>query len=67
MNEESIERIAYYSRHLQMQYAIAAVSTGKIFPRIFKTETEAEEYISHRTDPNKWRVVCRDVVCGEWR
>lgn len=49
------------------EYAIAAVTTNKIFPKVFLTEEEAEQFKERRPDPSHWKVVSRDVTYGEWK
>lgn len=49
------------------EYAIAAIVNGKVFPKVFMLEEEAEKYKSYRPDPNCWKVVKREVTYGEWQ
>lgn len=49
------------------EYAVAAVATDKIFPKIFITEDEAKQFQEHRPDPSHWKIVSREVTYGEWK
>jgi hypothetical protein len=49
------------------EYAIAAVTTNKVFPKVFITEEEAEQFKERRLDPSHWKVVSREVTYGEWK
>lgn len=51
----------------KVEYGIASVSTGKVVPVKFETQTEAEIYRSRRVDPAHWKVVSREVTYGEWK
>ena len=48
------------------EYAIAAVTTDKVFPKVFITEDEAEQFKERRPDPSHWKLVSREVTYGEW-
>lgn len=48
------------------EYAIAAVTTGKVVPTVFMTEEEAERFKQWRPDPSHWKLVSREVVYSEW-
>ena len=49
------------------QFAIAAVTTGRVFPKIWETYDEAEQYRMRRQNPENWKVVCREITYGEWK
>ena len=49
-----------------IEFAIAAVSTGKIFPRIFSNEKDAENFRRERADPNNWKIVSRTLWQSDW-
>lgn len=49
------------------EYAIAAVTTDKVFPVIFTTEADAERFRKRRNDPSHWKVVSREITYGEWK
>lgn len=49
-----------------VEFAIMAVTTNKVFPKIFKDADAAEDYKSKRSDPAHWKVVRREVTYGEW-
>lgn len=49
-----------------IEFAMVSIVTGKVFSKIFKTENDAKEYISKRHNPENWKVVCREVIYGEW-
>lgn len=49
------------------QHAIAAVTTGKVFPVVFVTEEEAKQFKDKRPDPTHWKLVSREVTYGEWK
>ena len=51
---------------LRTEYSLAVVSTGKVIPKIFPTEQEAEEYRAQRSDPEHWKVVRRAVIYKGW-
>lgn len=51
----------------KIEYALASVSTGKVFPQVFMTGEEAEKIKSYRPDPNHWKVVTREVSYSEWK
>ena len=51
----------------KIEYAIAAVVNGKVFPRVFMSEEEAKLFIEIRQDPSHWKIVRREVVYGEWK
>ena len=48
------------------EYAVAAISTGKVFPKIFRTKEGAEGFRAMRSDPSHWKLVSREVTYGEW-
>ena len=48
------------------EYAIAGVTTKKVFPRRFRSKEEAEKFISERPDPSHWIVMKRTVIYEEW-
>lgn len=50
----------------QTEYAMAS-TTGCVFPKVFKTKDEAENYIAKRPDPSHWKVVSREVTYSEWK
>lgn len=50
----------------KIEYAIATVVNGRIFPKVFMSEEEAEKYKSYRPDQSHWKIVRREVVYGEW-
>lgn len=49
-----------------VEFSIASISTGKVVPRVFKTESEAEEYRAERSDPEKWKIVGRKIIYSPW-
>lgn len=49
-----------------VEFSIASISTGKVVPRVFKTESEAEEYRAERSDPEKWKMVGRKIIYSPW-
>lgn len=49
------------------EYAIAAVTTDKVFPKVFITEKEANDFREGRPDPSHWKLVSREVTYGEWK
>ena len=51
----------------KIEYAIAAVTTDKVFPKVFITEEEADKFKSYRPDPSHWKVVSREVTYSEWK
>ena len=51
----------------KIEYAIAVVTNGKVFPKVFITKEEAEKYKSHRPDPASWKIVSREVIYGDWQ
>lgn len=51
----------------KIEYAIAAVTTDKVYPKVFTTETEAEQFRERRPDPSHWKVVSREVTYSEWK
>lgn len=52
---------------VHIEHAIAAITTGKVFPKVFETEKEAEQFKERRPDPSHWKVVSREVTYGEWK
>lgn len=50
----------------KIEYAIAAVVNGKVFPKVFMSEEEAKLFRKVRPDPSHWKIVRREVVYGEW-
>lgn len=50
----------------RMEFAIAAVTTGKIFPKIFKNKKDAERFRLERADPDHWKVVSRAIWETDW-
>lgn len=51
----------------KIEFAIAAIGSGKAFPRVFETEDEAEQFRLKRSEPSKWKVVMREVTYSEWK
>lgn len=51
----------------KIEYAVAAVTTDKIFPKVFLTEDEANRFKDCRPDPSHWKLVSREVTYGEWK
>lgn len=51
----------------KIEYAIAAVTTDKVFPKVFMTEEEAKKFKSYRPNPSHWKVVSREVTYSEWQ
>ena len=49
------------------EFGIAAKRTGKVFPKTFKTEIEAEKYLQKFANPDHWKIVWREVTKGEWQ
>lgn len=50
----------------KIEYGVRAVTTKKVFPKVFDTKKEAEKNRQKHADPNHWEVVKREVVYGEW-
>ena len=48
------------------QYAIAGVTTGRVFPKIFDSEQEAIDYKKKRPEPDNWKIVKREVTYTNW-
>lgn len=49
------------------EFALALKSTGKVLPKVFKTETAAEEFCKRSICPDSWKIVQREVVYGDWK
>lgn len=49
----------------RMEFAIAVVTTGKVFPKIFKSKEDAEQFRLERADPDHWKIVSRTIVIDE--
>lgn len=49
------------------EYAIAAVTSNKVVPKVFITEEEAEQFREQRPDPSHWRIVSREVTYSQWK
>lgn len=49
------------------EYAIAAITTDKVFPKIFEREEDAENFKQARPEPDHWKVVKRTVNYSEWK
>ena len=50
-----------------VEFSIASVSTGEVVPRVFKTKSDAEEYRTERSDPEKWKIVSRKIIYTPWK
>lgn len=48
------------------EYAVAAVTTGKIFPAVFTSEEKAKQFKEERGNPSNWKIVSRKVIYNEW-
>lgn len=48
------------------EYAVRAVTTKKVFPKVFKTKDDAEKNRQKHADPEHWEIVKRNVLYGEW-
>lgn len=44
------------------QYAIATVTTGRVFPKVFDTEQDAIDYKNKKPEPDHWKVVKREIT-----
>lgn len=51
----------------KMEYAIAAIINGKVFPKVFLSEEEANLFKAARPDPTHWKIVSREIIYGEWK
>lgn len=49
------------------EFTIASVTTGKEFPRRFLTKEAAEAFRQKTAVPEHWMVVCREVLCTDWK
>ena len=50
-----------------IEYSIAAVTTNNVFPKVFTTKIEAENFRMKRPNPSHWKVVSREITYGEWK
>lgn len=51
----------------KIEYAIMAVTTGKVFPKTFDTPKEAQQFRDKRPDPSHWKVVHRTITYSDWK
>lgn len=50
----------------KIEFAVAAITTNKVFPKVFSTKEEAETNRLKHADPSHWKIVKREVIYGKW-
>ena len=48
------------------KYSLATVSGNKRLPKTFDSFDEAEAYRLKRLDPSHWKVICAEIIIGDW-
>lgn len=51
----------------KLEYALMAVTTKKVFPRVYSTKEEAEKNRMKHAEPDHWEIVAREVTYGNWK
>lgn len=50
----------------EIRWSIRAKTTKKNFPKQFLLREQAEEFRTHRADPEHWEVVKQEITYSDW-